>query len=113
MNLVYELLRAGKTSADSDTGAEVARKINSNFEKVKQAFSEVEQTVANSVVRAIENGDVEIPTATDEVAGTIKSSDGDNTVSVNSDGTAKVEFVNVNTLVQDEDDFLVFDGKNS
>ena len=43
MNFVYELLRAGKTAADSDTGSEVARKVKENFEKVKEALNTMDQ----------------------------------------------------------------------
>ena len=35
MNFVYELLRAGTTQANSDSGSEVARKINDNFKNVQ------------------------------------------------------------------------------
>ena len=42
MNFVYELLRAGTTQANSDSGSEVARKINDNFKNVQDKFTELD-----------------------------------------------------------------------
>ena len=44
MNFVYELLRAGTTQANSDSGSEVARKINDNFKNVQDKFTAVSYT---------------------------------------------------------------------
>lgn len=45
MAIEFEKLRAGTSSSDSDSGAEVARKVNDNFEKTASAINEVEQKV--------------------------------------------------------------------
>lgn len=87
MSFIYELLRAGTSAADSDTGAEVARKINDNFKNVSEEFQKLEESTV-----------------------TVKSSDGENNVSISEDGTMEVTSLNVNKLVQDENDFLILDG---
>ena len=55
---------------------------------------------------------MDIPVA-GKVLGTIKSSAEENQISIDDSGKAEVNSLNVNKLVQDEGDFLVFDGKNS
>ena len=50
MGLVYELLRAGSTQADSDSGAEVARKFNDNFDKTAKKFQEIEQSIKDVIL---------------------------------------------------------------
>lgn len=45
MELTYELLRAGHDQSDSDTGAEIARKFNDNFERVKTLLGTLQHTV--------------------------------------------------------------------
>lgn len=45
MDFIYEKLRAGTTSANSDSGSEVARKFNDNFEKASAKFLEIDQTI--------------------------------------------------------------------
>lgn len=47
MDFIYKLLKAGLTKADSDTGADVATKINENFKNVANKFTELEQTIGN------------------------------------------------------------------
>lgn len=42
----YELLRAGTTKNDSDSGAEVARKFNENFQKVLEKFKSLDESLA-------------------------------------------------------------------
>ena len=42
MDFIYEKLRAGTTVSDSDSGSEVARKFNENFENTKKKFLEIE-----------------------------------------------------------------------
>jgi len=49
MNFVYELLRAGTTQANSDSGSEVARKINDNFKNVQDKFTELDKTIQEGV----------------------------------------------------------------
>ena len=56
------------------------------------------------------NKTVEIPVATAEVLGVVKSADGANKVMVAEDGTMEVHSLNVNKLVQDEDEVLILNG---
>lgn len=116
MDFVYELLRAGKTSADSDTGSEVARKVNGNFEKVKEALATMDQSldtkVQNAVTQAVEDGTLEVPIGDSEKAGAVKSSDQENKVGISGDGTMEVVSLNVDKLVQDENTYLVLDGNS-
>jgi len=53
MDFIYELLRAGTTQNDSDSGSEVARKFNDNFQKVQEKFSEIDQTLKDQATGLI------------------------------------------------------------
>lgn len=114
MDFVYELLRAGRTSADSDTGSEVARKVNGNFEKVKEALAALDQSldtkVQDAVTQAVEDGTLEVPIGDTEKAGAVKSSNQENKIGISGDGTMEVVSLNVDKLVQDEATYLVLDG---
>lgn len=125
MNFVYELLRAGTTVNNADSGSEVARKINQNFSNVSDALDELNAKIdaggGGGAIRKItiggeeqpiEDYTVDIPVA-GESLGAIKSSDGENKISIDDDGSAEVNSLNVNKLVQDDGDYIVFDGKNS
>lgn len=120
MDFVYELLRAGTTQNDSDSGSEVARKFNDNFQKVQEKFSEIDQSLNKEKITGLiigglsqpidENGNVEVPIAGLQNLGVIKSSDGENKIKVDTDGTAEVISLNINKLVQTDGDYLVLDG---
>ncbi len=117
MDFVYELLRAGTTSADSDSGAEVARKINGNFGKVKEKFDELEKTavtevVINGVTQSIEDGKLDIPVGDGNKAGLVKSSDSENMVSIKPDGTMEIASLTIDKLVSKEDVCVILDGNN-
>lgn len=121
MNFVYEPLRAGTTVNNADSGSEVARKVNQNFANVSDALNEINDKIKSGVVQQITiggevqpnvDGVVDIPVA-GEALGTIKSSAEENQISIDGNGNAEVNSLNVNKLVQDDGDFLVFDGKNS
>lgn len=120
LDFVYELLRAGTTQNDSDSGSEVARKFNDNFQKVQEKFSEIDQSLNKEKITGLiigglsqpidENGNVEVPIAGLQNLGVIKSSDGENKIKVDTDGTAEVVSLNINKLVQTDGDYLVLDG---
>lgn len=103
MDFIYELLRAGTTQANSDSGAEVARKINDNFKNVQNKFLEIDQSIKDGVP-------VDIPTGTTEKAGIVKSSNTENKISIHGDGTMEITSLNVRKLVQNEDDYIILDG---
>lgn len=58
----------------------------------------------------IVNKTVNIPVATADAFGVVKSADGENKVMVAEDGTMEVGSVNVNRLVQTEDEVLILNG---
>lgn len=103
MNFVYELLRAGTTQANSDSGSEVARKINDNFKNVQDKFTELDKTIQEGVT-------VNVPIGDATTAGIVKSSDSENMVTIGKDGTMEVVSLNVNKLKQDNGDYIILDG---
>ena len=120
MDFIYELLRAGTTIYDSDSGSEVARKFNDNFQKVQEKFEEIDQSLAEERVTGLligglsqpidENGNVQVPIAGLLQLGVIKSSEAENKIMVDTDGTAEVASLNVNKLVQTDGEYMVLDG---
>ena len=122
MNFIYELLRAGTTPNDSDSGSEVARKFNDNFQKVKEKFAEIDQSLIHERITGLtigglsqpidEKGNVEVPIAGLLQLGVIKSSEAENKIKVDTDGTAEVVSLNVNKLVQTEGEYMVLDGNH-
>lgn len=58
----------------------------------------------------IVNKTVDIPVATADAFGVVKSSDGENKIAVAEDGTMAVNSLNVNKLVQTEEDVLILNG---
>lgn len=130
MDFVYELLRAGTTVNNADSGSEVARKFNDNFANVAEKFKEVEKRIdekggdggsssgvqkitIGSLEQPMTDGVVDIPIAGLQHLGVIKSSEDENKIRIDADGTAEVVSLNVNKLVQDEGDLIIFDGNNS
>lgn len=103
MNFVYELLRAGTTQSNSDSGAEVARKINDNFKKVQEKFAEVDKSIQEGVA-------ADVPIGDETTAGIVKSSKSENKITIGGDGTMEVNSLNVNKLEQDDGDYIILDG---
>lgn len=60
-----------------------------------------------------EDGVVNIPVATEEIFGVVKSTSEDDGVSVNEDGTMKVNNISFSKIVQKDDDEFVFVGGDS
>lgn len=120
MDFVYELLRAGTTQSDSDTGSEVARKFNDNFKNVSDKFTELDQSLNETVQKVfvggqsqtISEGTVEIPIGDSGQAGVVKSSNEKNKVGIIEDGTMEVVSLGVDKLVQDIGEYLILDGNN-
>lgn len=103
MNFIYELLRAGATQADSDSGADVARKINDNFKKVQDKFADVDKLLKEGVA-------ADVPIGDETTAGIVKSSKSENKVTIGGDGTMEVASLNVNKLKQNDGDYIILDG---
>lgn len=60
-----------------------------------------------------ENGEIELPTAANGKFGVVMGSEGNNSATVNEDGTLEVNTLSVSKLVQDEDELLVLNGGNA
>lgn len=126
MDFIYEKLRAGTSPADSDSGSEVARKFNDNFQNVTTKFLEIDNQIQEfqqaDVIKIIRiNGQnlnitdhsVDIPIATALAHGVVKGTDAENGVSIQEDGTMQVNQINVNKLVQTDGDSIILHGGNS
>ena len=87
MNFVYELLRAGTTQS----------------KKVQEKFAEVDKSIQEGVA-------ADVPIGDETTAGIVKSSNSENKVSINKDGTMEVVSLNVNKLKQDNGDYIILDG---
>lgn len=126
MDFIYEKLRAGTNPSDSDSGSEVARKFNDNFQNVTTKFLEIDNQIQEfqqaDVIKIIRiNGQnlnitdhsVDIPIATALAHGVVKGTDAENGVSIQEDGTMQVNQINVNKLVQTDGDSIILHGGNS
>lgn len=60
----------------------------------------------------VDNG-VNIPLADDEIAGLVRSSDGENSITVNEDGTMSINSLNVNRLTQTAGERFTLNAGNS
>jgi hypothetical protein len=83
--------------------------------KLEGIATGAEVNLINSITRGgvattITNKNVDIPVATMETLGLVKSSDAENKISVATNGTMEVNSVNVNKLVQTEGETLVLNG---
>jgi len=73
----------------------------------------IEAIAINDVPLAVSDKTVNIPIAAAENFGVVKSSDEDNKISVNDDGTMEVNGLNVNRLIQTDGDSLILNGGSS
>ena len=71
---------------------------------------DIDGTVVEAINSAIEAVIVALPVATEEKVGGIKSTTGNNNVTVDTDGVARIETVDVSTLVQPKGTRLVLNG---
>ena len=67
----------------------------------------------NNNALPIVDGVVDIPIATEDVCGVVKSSSGENRICVNEDGTMEVASISFDRITQDEDDTIVLAGGGS
>lgn len=121
-DFVYEKLRAGTTQNDSDSGSEVARKFNDNFEKVAEKFTEISEKLASglsisvngTILQVNSEGIVELPLVSPTQAGLVQSSDGEDAIVADeNNGTMKVASLNVSKLIENDDVIFILDGGNS
>jgi len=122
-DLNYESLKAGTTKENSDSGAEVARKINENFKKTADELNEINKKIQSgatakiaingTVLEADENGTINLPVVSKEQIGLVSSSEEEDAIVADKNGAMKVNSLNVNKLVQADDDFIILDGGNA
>ena len=126
MDFIYEKLRAGTTSANSDSGSEVARKFNDNFEKASAKFLEIDQTIQEfyqaDVIEIIRiNGQnlpitdkaVDIPLATALAHGVVKGTEAENGVSVKEDGTMEIPHITIHPFITPDGDSIILHSGDS
>jgi hypothetical protein len=94
----------GKGLSTNDLTDELVAKINASQANVIESVS-----VAGTLLDIVEKK-VEIPVATADAHGVVKSSDAENKVSVAEDGTMAVNSLNVNKLVQTDGEYLIMNG---
>lgn len=104
-------VEAGKGLSTNDYTTEDKNKL-AGVEVGAQA-NVIEVIKINGVDIQISEKSVNIPLATAEALGVVKSSTDENKVSVASDGTMEINSVNVSKITQTEGDTLVLDGGNS
>ena len=94
----------GKGLSTNDLTDELVEKINASQANVIESVS-----VAGTLLDIVEKK-VEIPVATADAHGVVKSSDAENKVAVAEDGTMEVNSLNVNKLVQTTGEYLIMNG---
>lgn len=122
-DLKYESLRAGTTKENSDSGAEVARKVNDNFKKVADKLDELDGIIQKGgtakiaingkVIAADEDGTIHLPFVSEDQIGLVQSSESEGAIVADVNGTMKVSSLNVNKLVQTDSDVIILDGGNA
>ncbi len=111
--------RVGTAKTEEAEATGLFARVDIVQEEVAQLIENTEKTsaklngISTTVLQAIEDAVNAVPSleaATEDKLGGIKSSTGDNMVSVDEHGLASVKSVNINTLSQDEDDILILNG---
>ena len=126
MDFIYEKLRAGTSAANSDSGSEVARKFNDNFETASKKFLEIDGQLQefkqadiikiiriNGLNLPVTDNTAEIPIATALAHGVVKGTDVENGVFVKEDGTMEINQVNMDKLVQTDGDSIILHSGDS
>lgn len=101
-------LKVEKVDGSRLITATEAEKINS-IETAAQV-NIIESITLSGVSLDILNKNVDIPVATMEALGLVKSSNAENKITVVSDGTMEVNSINVNKLVQTDGEELILNG---
>ena len=94
----------GKGLSTNDLTDDLLAKLNASQANVIESVS-----VAGTLLDIVEKN-VEIPVATADAHGVVKSSDAENKIAVAEDGTMEVNSLNVNKLVQDTGEYLIMNG---
>ena len=95
---------AGKGLSSNDLTDELLDKLNASQANVLEGVS-----VAGTLLDIVEK-QINIPVATADVHGVVKSSADENKVAVAADGTMEVNKLNVNKLVQTDGEYIIMNG---
>lgn len=98
---------AGKGLSSNDLTDELLDKLNASQANVLEGVS-----VAGTLLEIVDK-QVNIPVATADAHGVVKSAAGENKVAVAADGTMEVNSLNVNKLVQTDGEYLLMNGGNA
>jgi len=93
----------------------LTKQVDENVTKINELEnngSVIEKVTINNEELTITNKTINIPVATSELFGVVKSSNEENKIIINNDGTMEVNGININKLVQTEDDILILDGSS-
>lgn len=107
LNDYYKIADADKKFATQENTNKIAEIANANSAKLEG----ITTTVLSVIEDAVKN--VKVEAATQEMIGGIKSASGDNKVSVDANGIASVDTININSLVQNKGDILILDNGDS
>lgn len=95
---------AGKGLSSNDLTDELLDKLNASQANVLESVS-----VAGTLLEIVDK-QVNIPVATADAHGVVKSAAGENKVAVAADGTMEVNSLNVNKLVQTDGEYVIMNG---
>lgn len=108
----------GQISLKGFTEAQAGQSIRKNDQGSLEWYTPISQEELDSLVKAIsiggtdlpiEDNRVTIPVGTQDSLGVIKGSDSDNKISILSDGTAEVNSLSVDKIINAEDSVLILD----
>ena len=100
----------GKGLSTNDLTDELLEKLNASQANVLEIVKVNGVALEIADDKSVDIVIPETPIATAEVAGIVKSAEGENKVSVAEDGSMEVNSVNINKLVQTEGDVLIMNG---
>lgn len=116
------LQKAGAAADAKAVGDELAKMLETT-QNIQERLDSLPLAPGDSVIKVLkvngaaleidEDGVVNIPVATDETFGVVKSTSEDDGVSVNEDGTMKVNSISFSKIVQKDEDEFVFVGGGS
>lgn len=117
--------KADKTDLDTLSGLvgtkDDTKEDDTAFGRIAKVKEDLATEVGDSIKNVKVNGvaleksanEVNIPVASAEALGVVKSAEGENKVSVDGEGVMSVASVNANTLVQTDGEYLTLDGGNA
>lgn len=110
-----DIVLYGVADPKGDNNAVNLRTLKSHLSKLAEELKKkIDQRVAKirigkQTLEMSEEGIVDIPVATQDQLGVVKSSDKDNRVSIDENGEMVINGISQDKIVQDEDDVMIFD----